>query len=96
MIDLDFIIFEYLSTREILRIFEFYFGYDVQNTTKLKNKKVLNLKLGNEVLIGEIEDKYPVKVKCEYKINPDKINWMLLSINPNTIHLLEQNPDKIN
>ena len=29
-------------------------------------------------------------------INQDKINWKQLSMNPNAIHLLEQNPDKIN
>mgnify|MGYP000683137096 CR=1 FL=1 len=28
--------------------------------------------------------------------NPDKINWIALSMNPNAIHLLSENPDKIN
>jgi hypothetical protein len=28
--------------------------------------------------------------------NPDKIDWDMLSTNPNAIHLLEANPDKIN
>ena len=84
MIDIDFIIFSYLPTREILRIFEFYFqGH------KIINKKALNLKLGNKLLITEIEQKYPVVVKCKYKIDFDKINWVWLSENPKAIHLLE-------
>jgi hypothetical protein len=28
-------------------------------------------------------------------IDVDKINWLYLSSNPNSIHLLEANPDKI-
>jgi len=28
--------------------------------------------------------------------NPDKINWIVFSLNPSAIHLLEQNQDKIN
>ena len=97
MIDIDFIIFSYLPTREILKIFEFYFAYGVHSTNnlKIKNKKVLNINLGNELLITEIEEKYPVKIRCKY-IDPDKINWYWLSANSNAIHLLEQNPNKIN
>ena len=90
MIDIDFIIFEYLSTSEILNIFEFYF-----KNLHLKQKKSLNLFLGNKLWIKKIEEKYPVKVKCKYIIDPDKINWDELSGNSNAIHLLEQNLDKI-
>jgi hypothetical protein len=58
MIDIDFIIFGYLSTREILRIFEFYFS-----NINIKKKKILNLHLGNKDIIQEIEQKYPVIIK---------------------------------
>ena len=95
MIDIDFIIFSYLPTREILKIFEFYFAYGVQNTKNIASIKVLNLYLGNKLLIAEIEDKYPVKIKCKYKIHPGEVSWGRLSANPNAIQLLEQNPDKI-
>ena len=29
-------------------------------------------------------------------IDPEEINWSLLSLNPNAIHLLEKNPEEIN
>ena len=89
MIEIDFIIFEYLPLSEILRIFEFYFH------SEIKGKKILNLKFGNQDLITETEQKYPVKVKCQYLIDPEKIYWNLLSRNPEAIKLLEANPDKI-
>ena len=92
MIDTDFIIFSYLPPREILKIFEFYFIRNVQN---IKNPKVLRLQLCNQLLIAEIEEKYPIKIKCEYVINAEKIDWYMLSENPDAIHLLEQNSEKI-
>jgi hypothetical protein len=71
-------------------IFEFYF-LDLN----LKNKKVLNLYLGNVNIIKEIEQKYPVKIKYKHIVDPNKIEWSALSENPNAIHLLSQNLDKI-
>ena len=56
---------------------------------------MLNLSLGNKLLIKQIEDKYPVKVKCKYEVNPGKIDWGWISENPNAIDLLSQKPDKI-
>src|SRR5437868_6032540 len=90
MIDIDFLIFEYLPSREILRIFEFYFV-----NSKTRGKKVLNLYLGNTNIITEIEQKYLVTVKCKYKINLDIINWVYLSDNENAIDLLTRNSDII-
>ena len=90
MIDIDFIIFSYLPTREILRIFEFYFqGH------KITNKKTLNLKLGNKLLITEIGQKYPVIVKCQHSIDPEEIDWVWLYANPEAIELLEANLENI-
>src|SRR5438105_15437626 len=91
MIEIDFLIFEYLPIWEILGIFEFYF-YDLV----VKNKKILNLKFGNQNLITKIEQKYSVKIKCQYIVNLDRIDWSWLSKNPKAIELLTQNPDKIN
>src|SRR5438445_6925211 len=89
--DIDFIIFSYLPTREILKIFEFYF-----DNSQIKDKKILNLNLGNRDIIKNIEQKYPVIVKCKHQVNPKEISWARLSMNPNAIELLKQNPDKIN
>ena len=39
---------------------------------------------------------YVPKFKLHSWINPDKINWGVLSENLNAIPMLEKNPDKIN
>ena len=91
MIEIDFLIFEYLPLGEILRIFDFYF-----KNLEIKGKKILNLKFGNQCLINEIGQKYPVVIRCQYIVDPDKVNWDYLSGNPKAIELLEANPDKIN
>src|SRR2546429_686022 len=91
LIEIDFTIFSYLNTNDILKVLNAYFDYNV----KIKRKPVIKLKFGNKYRINEISNKFPVMIQCD-NIVDQNINWWALSTNPNAIHLLEKNPDKIN
>src|SRR5437764_13796078 len=90
LIEIDFTIFSYLSTFDLVKVLKVYFNYN----TKITRKITLKLKIGNKNRIHEITNNFPVIVRCDYIVDKN-INWNRLSTNPNAIHLLEQNRDKI-
>src|SRR5438046_1526983 len=91
VIEIDLTIFSYLNTYEILKILKEYFN----NTVEIKRKLTIKLKFGNKSRISEIVNTFPVIIQCDNIIDKD-IYWTWLSENPNAIHLLEKNIDKIN
>src|SRR5205085_101426 len=90
IIEIDFTIFSYLNTSDILKVLNVYF-----NNIEATRKITLKLKVGNKNKINEIINKFPVIIQCDIIIDIN-INWDSLSRNPNAIHLLEKNLDKIN
>src|SRR5436305_2060669 len=90
VIEIDFTIFSYLNTSDILKVLNVYFNY-IEATRKI----TLKLKCGNKNRINEIINKFPVIIQCDNIIDQN-IDWNFLSRNPNAIHLLEKNLDKIN
>src|SRR5438067_72512 len=90
IIEIDFTIFSYLNTNDILKVVNEYFDKNFE----IKRKIMIKLKFGNKYKINEISNKFPVMIQCDYIVN-QHINWWELSTNPNAIHLLEKNLDKI-
>src|SRR5207248_1632321 len=91
IMEIDFTIFSYLNTNDILKVLNEYFD----NNFEIKRKIMIKLKFGNKYRINEIINKFSVVIQCDNIID-QKIDWDELSSNPNAIYLLEKNLDKIN
>ena len=84
------IIFSYLNTDDILKNLHIYFN----NNVEIKRKITLKFKIGNKNRINKIINKFPVIIQCDNLLDQN-IYWFYLALNPNAIHLLEKNIDKI-
>src|SRR5438477_129751 len=91
VIEIDFTIFSYLNTNDIIKVLNVYFD---KNNVEIKRKPTIKLKFGNKYRISEISNKFPVIIQCDNIIDQN-MNWNWFSSNPNAIHLLERNLDKI-
>src|SRR5436305_1549351 len=91
IIEIDFIIFSYLNTDDILKNLHIYFN----NNVEIKRKITLKFKIGNKNRINKIINKFPVIIQCDNLLDQN-IYWFYLALNPNAIHLLEKNINKIN
>src|SRR5438874_1897710 len=92
IIDIDFTIFSYLNTTDLLKVLKIYFN----NISLCSTRKItLKLKVGNKNRINEIINTFPIVIQCDNLID-ENVDWIRLSQNTNAIHLLEKNLDKIN
>src|SRR5438045_704115 len=107
IMEIDFTIFSYLNTNDILKVLNEYFDKNSQselngnslsfyNNFEIKRKIMIKLKFGNKYKINWDYLSYNPNVIYLLEKNLDNINWYYLSKNPNAIHLLEKNLDKIN